>query len=197
MNTKDLLQITVVATGTATLAVMTFLAGPLDAGSGTDPNGTTIPKPKLTAKGVEFTVAPADGCGLEAGDQPEFELKAVNTLDAPANVTVSITMTGSTPVSPLSRLMPLPTLLWEYEFALTLRANETKSVNLATNTELPANNVVSITLTDTDPDRKPSGPDGAAPTVISQLVPAMGNGVVVLSFSTVEPAEDPALTAAH
>ena len=72
MKTKELMQITVVATGTATLAVTLFLARPLGAGSGTDPIGTTIPNPRLTAKGVEFTVAPADGCGLMAGDRPEF-----------------------------------------------------------------------------------------------------------------------------
>jgi len=196
MKAKDLLQITAVATGTAILTVATFLAAPLNAGPETDPIGATIPNPKLVADGVEFTVTPADGCGLNAGNQPEFELRAINTRNTPSKVTVHLTMSGLTPASPLSRMVPRPALLWQHESTITLRANETKSVRLVTKTDLPENNIVSVALAEIDSNRKPTGPDTAAVTFAPHLLSGVGDGIVLLTFSTAEPMASPTLAAA-
>lgn len=196
MKAQDLLQTTAVAMGTAILTVAAFLAAPLDAGNETNPIDATIPNPKLVSQGVEFTVAPVDGCGLKAGDQPEFELRAVNTSDTSSTVTIHLAMTGSAPVSPMSRMMPMPSLLWQHESTLTLRANESRSVPLVTKTDLPANTVVSVALSEVDPNNKTTVPNAAAATFVPQLMPARSGGVVVLSFSTAEPEADPTFAAA-
>jgi hypothetical protein len=196
MKAKDIVQITTVAAGTATLTVAIFLASPLDAQNETDPIGATVPDPKLVCQGVEFTVTPVEGSRLKAGDQPEFRLQAVNTMGTPSEVTIRFAMTGSAPVSPFSRMMPMPTLLWQQECTLTLQANETKSMNLATQTILPENTVVSVALAEIDEKDKTTHPDTAVAILTPQLMPAMGGGVVVLSFSTAEPKADPAFAAA-
>jgi hypothetical protein len=158
--------------------------------------GATVPNPKLVAQGVEFTVTPVEDSGLKAGDQPEFRLQAVNTRGTPSEVTVRFAMTGSAPVSPMSRMMPMPTLLWQEECTFTLQADETKSVNLATQTALPENTVVSIALSEVD-QKKTTRPDTAVATLTPHRLPATGGGVVVLSFSTAEPEADPLLAAAR
>ena len=137
MKTKDILTITTVALGTATLTVGTFLAGPIAAGSDADTPPSDIAKSKFVSHGVELTLAPAGWRALKAGEQPEFELSALNTTNQPASVAVCVTMTASSPMDALSRVVRLPAVLWQQEQVVTLNPNETKVLALRCRTNLP------------------------------------------------------------
>lgn len=180
MKTTDLLTIATAALGTATLTVAAFWAGPLDAGNEADALPAKVAKARLMTKGVELALAAAGGRTLKAGDQPEFELTAVNTTDQPAKVGVGISMTGTAPASAMSRTIQMPSVLWQREECVTLEPKETKVLTLRASTHLPPNSVINVSL------REP----GAEATL---LLP----GITALSFSTVVPEATPVVASAQ
>src|SRR5512136_1541233 len=97
MKAKDILTITTVALGTATLTVAAFWAGSIEAGNDADAPPAKIAKSRLVSHGVELTLAPAGGRVFKAGDQPEFELTALNTTKEAANVSVGVTVKATAP----------------------------------------------------------------------------------------------------
>ena len=197
MNTKDLLTITAVAVGTATLTVATFLAPPLEAGSDADTLSATIPKPKLLANDIEMTLAPADGQIFKAGDQPAFELHAVNTARQPSHATVCVTMTSSSPNDKFSRLIRMPQVLWREERSLSLDTGESKAFVFSSKTNLPSGSLISVSLSRVDSSDK--APSAVSPTTAARInnpLPSFviaGRGIVALEFSTVIPAAAPVI----
>jgi hypothetical protein len=177
MKTKDLLTIATAALGTATLTVA-FHAGPLLSGNDANPLTATIAKPKLAANGVEMTLSAADGRDFKAGDQPAFELRASNTLNQPSDVVICATLSASAPVSLMSRVMPIPSVLWREQLPLALGPNETKVLTLAARTNLPANSAFSVSLSQV--------------AQVGEATAAGNPGIVVLRFSTVPPVAAPA-----
>jgi hypothetical protein len=180
MKTKDILTITTVALGTATLTVAAFWAGPIEAGSDADTPSAKIAKSRFLCHGVELTLASAGGRPFKAGDQPEFELTALNTTNQPASVSVCVSMTAASPADALSRVIRLPMVMWQQEQVVTLQPKETKVIALCASTNLPPNSVISVSLRDQD--------QKAAPFPIS---------MVALSFSTVVPKALPTVAAAR
>ena len=176
MKTKDILTITTVALGTAMLTVAAFWAGPSEAGGDADAPSAKIARSRFVSHGVEMTLASASGRVSKAGDQPEFELTALNTTNQLASVSVCVTMTSSSPADALSRVIRLPTVLWEQEQVVTLQPNETKVLALCASTNLPPNSVISVFLREQER--------------IAAPVPL---GMVALSFSTVVPKALPAV----
>ena len=170
MKKKDLLTIATVALGTATLTVAGFWAGPSEAGSEADTPPAKIAKPRFVARGVEMTLAAADGRVFKAGDQPAFELTALNTTDQAASASVCVTMTASAPANMISRVIRLPQVLWQQEQTVTLQPRETRVLALCASTNLPPNSVISVLLR--APDQE------AAPFPL---------GIPALNFSTVVP----------
>lgn len=170
MKTKDILPIATVALGTVTLTVAAFWAGPIEAGNDADAPPAKLAKARFVSHGVEMTLASAGGRVFKAGDRPEFELTALNTTNQPASVAVCVTMTSSSPADALSRVIRLPTVLWQQEQVVTLQPNETKVFALCASTNLPANSVFAVSLR--EPGQK------AAPVSFD---------VVALSFSTLVP----------
>jgi hypothetical protein len=183
MKTNDLVTILSMALGTAAATVLGFWSGPLEAGSDGPPLAAKIARPRLVASGVELTLTAAGGRIFKAGDEPEFELQAVNTTAAPATVTVRISMTSSAPPDRASRVILMPSVFWQQQECLTLKPHETKAVALTARKELPPNTVVSVTLQE-------SGPAGS---VVAAGNPAVRGGVfaqtgiVSLSFPTGTP----------
>jgi hypothetical protein len=178
MKTKDLLTIATAALGTASLTVVTFWAGPIDAGNDADAPPPRLARSLLISHGVELALAPAGGRTFKAGEQPEFTLTAINTTNQPASVSVCVTMTASVPVNKLSRAIPLPSVLWRQEQIVSLQPNQTKVYALFAKTNLPPMSVVSLSLQDLEqkPARLPAGivalsfstvPEGALPSVAS------------------------------
>jgi hypothetical protein len=167
MKTKDLLTIATAALGTASLTVVTFWAGPIDAGNDADAPPPKLAKSLLISHGVELALAPAGGRIFKAGDQPEFALTALNTTSQPASVSVCVAMTASAPINKLSRAIPVPSALWRQEQIVSLQPNETKVYALSTKTNLPPKSVISVSLQD-----------------LQQKTVRLPAGIVVLSFST-------------
>ena len=176
MKTKDILTIATVALGTATLTVAAFWAGPIEAGGDADAPPAKLAKSRLVSDGVELTLASADGRVFKAGDQPEFELTALNTTNQPANVSVCVTMTASSPADAFSRVIRLPKVLWQQEQVVTLQPHAAKVIALCASTNLPPNSVISVSLREQDQKAAPFLP-----------------GIVALSFSTVVPKVLPAV----
>lgn len=193
MKTKDILTVAAVAAVTATLTVAAFWAKPLEAGN--EELAAKIAQPKLVANGIELTLAAAKGQTCKAGEEPVFELKAVNPGCEPATVSVRISMTADGPANLLSRLPTRPASLWQETQTLALQGGETKTVTLATRTKLPAQSVIAVTLGQT------AQPGMAAADLLptefqpQSRVPA-GLGITALSFSTLVASNQPALASA-
>jgi len=148
MKTADILTIATAAFGTATLTVTAFWAAPLDAGGDADAPPPKIAKARLVCHGVELALAPAAGRTFNAGDQPEFELTAVNTTNQPATVSVCVIMTSSSLADALSRTIRMPTALWRQDQIVSLGPKETKVLALCATTNLPTKSVISVSLQD-------------------------------------------------
>jgi len=191
MKTKDILTVTSVALGTATLTVATFWSGPLDAGIDTA-LPATIAKPSLVSHGVEMTIAAAGGQVFKAGEQPVFELTAVNTTNQAASASVCVAMTCSAPADPLSRVIRMPSTLWQQEQLVTLKPGETKVLQLSTRTNLPANSLISVSLRELEP--KPTG--NSEPVDGLRAARPFQPGIVALRFSTVVSKSVPAFASA-
>ena len=176
MTTKDLVMIGTAAIGTATLTVAAFWARPLDAGNDADTPPPKIAKPLLVTRGVELALAPAGGRVFQAGDQPAFELTALNTTHQPASVSLCVTMSTFGPVNLASRVPALPLVLWRQEQTVTLKPDETKVYSLCASTNLPAKSMVSVSLQDLDEQ--------------AARLPA---GIVALRFSTAVDGSVPAV----
>ncbi len=188
MKTKDLTTILSVAVATASLTVMGFWSGALNAGDDTGKPAAQIEKPKLVTHGIELTVAAADGVTFKAGDEPVFDLTATNTTDAPATAAVRIAMTASSPRDEMSRVPRLPTSLWQQQQPLVLQPNETKVIRLAVPAKLPANSMISVALDDTPATQAAANADTAVAKPVLLLRRGPQSGVVALSFSTAVPA---------
>jgi hypothetical protein len=185
MKKKDLMSVALVAVGTATLTVAGFWANPIEAGGGADGPATAIAGPKLVADGVEFTLTPAQGRVFQTGDQPAFELHAVNTVAQTATVKVYLGLDAAAPASMFSRAMPIATEIWREEQLLTFKANESRTVLFQANTNLPANRQFFVSLA------APSAQEEAATTNHSgpgQFVVSMAvRSIMALTFSTIPP----------
>jgi hypothetical protein len=185
MKTKDLLTIGTTALGTAALTVV-FLASPRMTGSDANPTGATIAQPKLAANGIEITLSPANGREFKAGEQPEFELRAVNTLNEPSSAAICATLYSERPDSRASRIISMPAVLWQQELEFALKPNESKALTLETRTNLPANSSFYVLLSKVA--RTAGTADNPGNVTVAQFGPRGADGIVALRFSTVPPA---------
>ena len=126
MNTKDLLTITTVALGTAALTVTAFLGNTLDAEGDSHALTATLAKSELVANDIKLTFTAAEGRTFKAGDEPAFVLTAINTRDVSSTATIDVAMTATAPSSPFSRMIPVPSMLWQNQCTLTLAPHETR-----------------------------------------------------------------------
>ena len=192
MKTKDLLTIGSVALGTATLTVLTFWSDCLEAGDEQQGLQATIAKPKLVMDGVEMSLAATDGRVFQAGDEPVFQLEAVNTTDAPANLDVWVAMTASSPADTLSRVVRLPSILWQQHQPLALKPHETKVIALAAPTKLPPKTTISVSLQGSDPGQRTRLLAQPLVQSLNQAAVSAQPGIIALSFSTATPVAQPA-----
>ena len=188
MKTKDLTTIVTVTLATASLTVMTFWSGELNAGLDGEKPTAQIAKPKLTAHGIEMTLATADGRTFRAGEEPTFDLTAVNTTAQAATAAVRIVMSATSPTDRMSRVPCLPASLWQQQQPLVLQPNETKVIRLAVPAKLPANSRVAVSLA--EPAAAPAGAEATEPELRRVRRPggAPPSGIVALNFSTAAPA---------
>ncbi len=187
MNRKDLMTVMTVAVGTAALALAALWPDSLGAGDEPQPLLPKIAHPKLLATGVELTLSPAENRVFKAGDEPVLELTALNTQENPADITVHLAMSRTSPADPLSRVVRAPTAIWHCDQSLALAPKETKTIVLNTRTKLPPNSLISVSL-----EAMPGGVAGlnSADKDRSGNATAMTSlpqKIVALSFSTLLP----------
>jgi hypothetical protein len=187
MKTKDLMTIISVALATASLTAMTFWSGALNAGSDGDQPAAQIAKPKLVAHGIELTLAAADGRTFSGGDEPTFELTAVNPTDVAATASVGIAMTASAPADLLSRVPRRPSSLWQQQQPLVLQPNETKVIRLAVPAKLPVNSMIAVSLIDASSTPVTAVAVTPAAQPLLAVPAAPHSGIVALNFSTAAP----------
>ncbi len=156
IKTKDILTMASVALGTATLTVAAFLEKPLNAG---DESLLSI-TPKLVINNIVVTMPADPNQHFKAGDKPEFEICAVNTVNRPVQATFIMSMTATSPRSLVSRTPATPAMLWTQDETLALGPKETKRLKIPTGAALPANQEISVLLV----DASPPAPSASAPT---------------------------------
>ena len=188
MKRNDLISIGAVALATATLTVAAFLPATLEADGG-NPLTPKIEQPKLRMNGAEITLTAARNAVYKAGDEPAFELTAVNTSNQPVNVEVQLAMSAILAGSVVSRMPMMSKQLWQDRCTLALKPQETKTVSLLTKTAMPTNSLVSVFM-------QPAIPKEAATGSASLTVQAAGlmnfspSAILALNFSTrVQPAQ--------
>jgi len=106
-----------------------------------------IPQPEFTAQGCVFTLK-TDKSVYEAGDKPAFEITAHNPSGETVEARVVVGISASAPVSPMSRMLPVPRSLWSHESAVRLSPGETKTVTVVSEAKLPEGQSIRITLSD-------------------------------------------------
>lgn len=185
MKTNDLAIISSVALTTAALTVAFLLPGSLNAGNDNAP--AQIVQPKVVSNGVEFTLTAVDGKTFKAGDEPAFELKAVNTTAENAEATVNVSMTSMAPQSRISRMVMIPQPFWQKSCPVTLKPNETKTIALDTKTKLPENSTINVMLGTALPQASVGNQQTKPVTVVNAVtLPFM---VVALTYSTLQTAQ--------
>ena len=185
MNTKDLLIITTVALGTATLTVATFLGDTLNAANEANSPTPQIAQSELVAHGIKMTLTASGHRQFKSGDVPSFDLLAVNTLGQSSETHVRLAMTATAPSSALSRMVSFPAQIWQADRLLTLAANETKTFTFMANTNLPANSIISVSIEDADFAKTANAKvvnAGVGPTL--RPPSSLQRGIVALRFST-------------
>jgi hypothetical protein len=204
MKTKDLIGIAGAAVGTAALTIVTFWSGSIEAGNEGGPAPAPIAQPTLVAHGVEVTLVSAAGALYKAGDEPSFELTAVNPGCDPATLRVGVVMSATLPESEVSRIPMAPRSLWRDIYALTLQPHEKTRIPISTFTKLPDKSFVTVSIGEAPPDTwtPPSDPGpvtqtqrGARAIVQKPSMQFVNSGVVALRFATGTPAAQPALAA--
>src|SRR5512138_3175597 len=95
MKRNELWTAITVAMGTAALTITAFWPGSLDAGDDPAALAAKISKPKLVVAGVEFTLTPAEDRNFSAGEEPVFQLAALNTNPTEARATVRVAMSAT------------------------------------------------------------------------------------------------------
>jgi hypothetical protein len=97
-------------------------------------------------------------------------------------------MSATAPADRLSRTPRMPKTVWRCDQSLTLKANETKTLTLATGATLPANSIIFISLQAGKPAGKSVSADNLEARPTSQPAKFSQNpAIVALSFSTALP----------
>ena len=145
MKLRNVLTVlgTAAVTAAATLALFAPWGGDAQAGPAVKP---VLAQSQLASQGCTFTLK-TDKEAYEAGDAPKVEVTATNPTDKPVTATVSVVVTSTAPTSPMSRMLPIPVVLWSHEYAFTVPADGKQSLT-AECAGLPAAKKVAMTLTD-------------------------------------------------
>ena len=162
-NVSKMMSTALITLGIALAAFWPAFTNATDEGNAVGPK---ITDPQFVAGGVEMRLKAVHNRTFREGEEPAFEVTAVNTTDEPTSVTVGTLMTSSPKANRMSRTLPRSVSLWKAPLTISLRPRETKTVTESTDTKLPPNTKIDVYL----------GPADAAQYSLD-LVP-------MLSFST-------------
>jgi hypothetical protein len=140
---------TVLGAAGVTVAVTLALAALWDGGSAQAGPAVklVIAQPQLTSQGCTF-VLKTDRASYEAGQSPVIEVTATNPTDKTVSSSVWVTVTGTSPLSRRSRMLPMPSTLWSHEYVFSLAPGESKPLSATCEAKLPAGQDVRLILGD-------------------------------------------------
>ena len=104
-----------------------------------------IALPTLAIDGCQVSLRRLDG-KPEAGSPPAVELKVVNPTDQAVELELAVSLMSRQPVSPLSRMIPMPRSLWQQKCRLSAAPGETRRLKLTTNANVPPGHTSHFTL---------------------------------------------------
>jgi hypothetical protein len=145
MKRQNILVMLGTAAVTAALTVM--LLAPRGVGAAVPKIKAVIAQPHFTSQGCVFALK-TDKAEYGAGDCPVVEVKASNPSDKSVEATVWINISASAPMSPLSRMLPVPQMLWSQRCVVSLKPGETKTLKVTSEAKLPAGQNISFTISD-------------------------------------------------
>src|SRR4029077_5619621 len=105
-----------IATATAALTIAVashWVAATAQAGPAGKPG---IRQPELGPQAFKFALT-TDKESYDADEHPVIEVTATNPTSNEVNVSVSVQVSAMAPVSPMSRMLPLPNTLWTQEYS--------------------------------------------------------------------------------
>ena len=146
MDTKDLSKMASAAVITLGITLVAALPGFIDANDDGNRVGPKIENPRLIDSGAEVRLKSADNRTFREGDEPVFELTAVNTTDQPTEITVETLMNSTANPAPRARTPSMPITLWSEPHTFSLGPQETRTITVATGTRLPANSRIDVYL---------------------------------------------------
>jgi hypothetical protein len=137
MNARDVSVVAAFALCTFAVESALWLPDSADADGPADEVRPTIAAPVLKTSGCEITarLVPAE----KKGDVPQVEVTAKNPSKTAATLDVHLRLVAPAPPrSALSRVPPMPLVVWDGACPLTLAAGESQTKTVATKDGLPA-----------------------------------------------------------
>ncbi len=122
-----------VAAATCLLVLVAAWPRPLTANE--EKPAAEIQVPTLNVEGLECSIQPIGQ--LENGKEAKFLLTVRNTTTAQRDISLDLSLRTIPPVSPGSRMIPLPTTVWTDGVAVEIGPEQTRTVELSVGT-LPA-----------------------------------------------------------
>jgi hypothetical protein len=134
----------------ATMAFTLVALGPWNVGVSKEAKSITptIVQPKFASHGCEFALK-TEKPAYKPGESPVVEVTAVNPTGKAIEATVWVGILTTDVPSPMSRVMALPRPTWSKPWSVSLKPGERTTTKLAANVKLAANQVISITISDT------------------------------------------------
>jgi len=143
-------MVEVMAVAAVTMVVVLALIGPagLRAIGANSQAGPRIVQPTTTVDGCIFTLKTeaADG----AGESPKVKVEVKNPTNKPVATGVWISIASTAKADPTARMMPRPKTLWSSQCVVSLQPGESKTVPVAPGVQLPAEELVTISMSQTN-----------------------------------------------
>jgi len=170
MKLQDVL--TIAGTAGITMAATLMLLGPRNSNPAyaAPEVRPIIAQPQFQSKGCTFSVK-TDKVAYEVGESPAFEITASNPSADPANTTIWLAMMASGPDFAGSRMAPMPRMLWQHQFIITLLPKETRKMDVASDAKPQAGQNIFVTMTDKKETIRLANPDIRANAELRQLQP--------------------------
>ncbi len=147
MKRQNVLVMLGTAAVTAALTVMLLAPRGVGAGDAVPKIKAVIAQPHFTSQGCVFSLK-TDKAEYGAGDRPVVEIKTSNPSDRSAVAAVWINISATAPMSPLSRMLPIPQMLWSQRCVVSLAPGETRTLSVTSEAKLPAGQNISFTISD-------------------------------------------------
>lgn len=153
---RNVLGVAAVAALTMSATIAVFQSGQVGADDAEEPVKVEeiaritpeISTPTLEADGATIKLS-LDKESYDDGDKPVVTVTVTNNSDKPLKHEISVAMTR-TNFSAMSRMGPIPTVVWRHKEAVSVEPGKTETVELKTDTAIEASSEVGFVLGNAD-----------------------------------------------